>query len=239
MDRRKKPDQEYWEESIHTSLSYWFCVIAIGIEFFLGIKYIGEYFGQMCLVEAFFGVSGLIITELIHKGFNEFKIYPKPFKREHKNTFIRFAITFGVIVAIQLIFQIVPLVTSTDMALGIVFCAVVEEYFFRGLFMEIAFKAGRNSKSKITIWKYNPEKEKPDKLISYVEIAGIFLSGSVFAAFHVNYYSQPNLMWMVFVGGCWLAFVYFWNKDLTAVILSHFLLNIVFVYQFWMVTGLG
>ena len=238
MDRRKKPDQEYWEESVHTSLSYWFCVIAVGIELTLGIKYMDEYFGQMCLVEAFFGASGFIFTELIHMGSKRFKIYPKPFKKIHPNTFFRFAITFAIIIVIQLVFQIVPLVSSTEMALGIVFCSVVEEYFFRGLFMEISFKLSKGSKNKFTVWKYSPEKKKPNKEISYIELCGIILSAALFSSFHINYYSQPRLLWMVFVGGLWLATVYWWNRDLTSIILSHFLLNIIFVVQFYQVVGL-
>ena len=232
MDRKKKPDQEYMKESVHTQLSYWFCVIATGIEFSLGLTHMNEYFGQMCLIEALFGVSGLLFLDLLH---GRKSIYPKPFKKMHPNTFFRFAITFGVIVLIQFLFQIVPLITSTEMMLGVVFCAVVEEYFFRGILMEPAFRIGEKSKDKFTVWKY---KDKPNKEISYVELGGIILSAAIFASFHVNYYGQIRLIGMVFVGGLWLATVYFWNKDLTAVILAHFLLNIVFVSQYYMIYGL-
>lgn len=235
MKRKNEAISLYGEESVHTVLSYWICVIAVGIELSLGFQYVDEYFGQMCLVEAFFGLSGLLLIDIIRgRGF---KIYPKPFKKVHKNTFFRFGVTFSVIVAIQFIFQIVPLITSTEMALGIVMCAPVEEYFFRGLLMEVPFKLGAKAKDKdkIIIWKYNPLKKKPDKKISYAEIGGILISATIFSSFHVNYYEQPNLMFMVFFGGIWLSFVYFWNKDLTAVILAHFLLNIFFVYQYWMV----
>jgi len=234
--RRNKISQEYWNESTHTILSYWFCLIATGIEFFLGIQHINEYFGQMCLVEAFFGISGLLLLDPIHG--RRFQLYPKPFKRVHKNTFFRFAITFSIIVAIQFIFQVVPLITSTEMALGIVMCAPVEEYFFRGVLMEPSFIIAKKSKNKITIWKYPPRKKKPDKEISYVEIGMIFLSAAIFSSVHVNYYGQLNLLLMVFAGGCWLSFIYWWNRDLTPLILSHFLLNIFFVYQYYMVVGL-
>jgi len=236
MDKIKKPDQEYWKESVHTTLSYWFCVMAIGIELVLGLKNINELFGQLCMLEALFGIIGILFLDKIHG--RKFKIYPKPFKKIHKNTFFRFGITFAVIVVIQFIFQIVPLVTSTEMALGVVFCAVVEEYFFRGILMEPAFKWGSKSKNKITIWKYSSEKKKPNKEISYIEIGGIILSAAIFASFHVNYYGNMRLLLMVFTGGIWLAFVYWWNKDLTPVILSHFLLNIIFVIQFYQVYGL-
>ena len=240
MDKIRKIDQVYFGESVHTQLSYWFCVFAVGIELFLGIRYINEYFGQMCLLEAFFGICGLLFLDLMHTG--KFSIYPKPFKKLHRNTFIRFGTTFAVIVLIQIIFQIVPLVSSTEMALGIVFCAVVEEYFFRGILMEPAFLMAKKTKTKYTIWTYKKKEgrpKKPDKEITIVEIGMIFLSGAVFSAFHVNYYGQLNLILMVFVGGCWLGAVYWFNRDLTPLILSHFLLNIVFVFQFYQVGGLG
>lgn len=236
MRKDKKIDTTYWDESTHTLLSYWLLVISVGIEYSLGIQYINEYFGQMCLIEAFFGLCGILLLDLFHG--KRLRIYPKPFKKIHKYTFARFGIAFIVIALIQILFQVVPLVTSTEMALGIVFVAPIEEYFFRGILMEFSFSAGKNSKNKLTLWTYNPIKKKPDKQISYVEIAGIIISASIFAAFHVNYYSQTNLMWMVFVGGIWLSFIYFWNRDLTAIILAHFLLNIVFVVQYYQIYGL-
>ena len=235
-DRRNESDQEYWTESVHTILSYWFCGIAVGIEFSLGFMHINEYFGQMCVVEGVLGLSGILFLDLLHG--KKIKLYPERFKPVHKNTFFRFVVTFGVIALIQFIFQIIPLITSTEMALGIVFCAPVEEYFFRGLLMEPCFRVGMKSKDKFTVWKYSPEKKKPDKKMSYIELGGIVLSSIIFALFHVNYYNDVRLMLMVFTGGIWLALVYWWNKDLTVVILAHFLLNIIFVFQFYQVFGL-
>ena len=234
-DRRNEPNQEYWTESVHTILSYWFGVLAVGFQFSLGFLHLDSFFGQMCVVEGVLGLSGLLFLDLLH---GKKSIYPKPFKKVHPNTFFRFGITFGVVALIQFLFQIVPLITSTEMALGIVFCAVCEEYFFRGILMERCFRVGMKSKDRFTVWKYSPEKKKPDKKMSYIELGGIVLSSIIFALFHVNYYNDVRLMLMVFVGGLWLAFVYWWNKDLTAVILSHFLLNIIFVIQFYQVFGL-
>lgn len=235
-DRRNESDQEYWTESVHTILSYWFCVIAVGIEFALGFLHLDSFFGQMCVAEGFLGLSGLLFLDLLH---GKKSIYPKPFKKVHPNTFYRFVITFGVIALIQFLFLIVPLITSTEMALGIVFCAVCEEYFFRGILMEPCFRVGMKSKDKFTVWKYSPEKKKPDKEMSYIELGGIVLSAVIFALFHVNYYSQPRLLLMVFAGGIWLGSVYWFFKDLTPLILGHFLLNIIFVYQFYIISGLG
>lgn len=239
--KKNNLENEYWETSTHTMLSYWFCVLAVGYQFVLGVRYIDSFFGQMCIVEGLIGLSGLLLLDLIHgrKMTAYMIIYPKPFKKLHPNTFFRFAITFGVIVIIQFLFQIVPLITREEMALAIVFCSVCEEYFFRGMLLEVPFRIGSKSKDKFTVWKYKPETGKPDKKMSYIELGGILLSSAIFSAFHVNYYSQPRLLLMVFVGGLWLGIVYWWNKDLTSVILSHFLLNIVFVVQFYQVIGLG
>ena len=231
---RKNKSNEYWKESVHTQLSYWFCVLAVGTQFLLGFRYITLLFGQLCLVEGLFGLSGLLLLDPIH---GKKKLYPEKFKKIHPNLFYRFAITFGVIAIIQFIFQIVPLITSTEMALAIVFAPACEEYFFRGILMEPTFRVGRKAKpnQKFTVWRYSSKKRKPPKEMSYVELSGIILSGVMFAGFHVNYYSDIRLMAMVLVGGWWLSAVYFWNKDLTAVILAHFLLNIIFVYQFYQV----
>ncbi len=222
--RKNKEVDQYWKESVHTQLSYWFCVMAVGIEFFLGFRYITASFGQLCIVEGLFGLMGLILLDPLH---GKKKLYPKPFKKIDPNLFIRFVITFGVIALIQFIFQIVPLIASSEFALAVVFASICEEYFFRGILLEPTFKMARKARpdQKFNVWK--------DKEMSYVELAGVIFSGVVFAAFHVNYYGQANLILMVLTGGIWLGFVYWFNKDLTSVILSHFLLNIIFIFQFY------
>jgi len=62
--RRNK--QENWNESVQTVLSYWFCVIATGIQLFIGIRYISDPFGQLCLVEFGFGLAGLLFLDWMH-----------------------------------------------------------------------------------------------------------------------------------------------------------------------------
>jgi len=235
--RRSNPEQGYWKESVHTPLSYWFLVIAIGIEFVLGFRNISTLFGILCILEGVFGIIGLLFLDMMHGTKSKSFIYPDKFKKVHPELFIRFAITFGVIVVIQIVFQIIPLITTTELALAIVFCSVIEEYFFRGILLESAFKSARRAKSdqKFTVWKYSAKKKKAPKEITYVELLAILLSAVIFASFHINYYGNPNLLLTVFMGGLWLSAVYWWNKDLTAVILAHFMLNIIFVYQFWRV----
>lgn len=232
--KKNELNQKYWDESTHTVLSYWFCVIAVGTQLFLGLMHINEFFGQMCLVEALLGFSSILLLDLLHTG--KMTIYPKKFKKIHPNTFFRFVITFGVIVSIQFLFQIIPLITTVERALGVVMCSPIEEYFFRGVLMEPCFRVGEKSKNKFIVWTYKDN--KPAKEISYVELGGILLSSCIFASFHVNYYGDTRLLLMVFLGGIWLSISYFWNRDLTPIILAHFTLNIIFVWQFWMIYGL-
>lgn len=232
MRRNNSKQDEYWKESVHTPITYWFGIIAVGIEFFLGFRHIDSLFGQLALVEAFFGLSGLLILDFIHgtRG-----IYPKKFKKIKGEIVFRFAITFGVIAGIQFLFQVIPLITSTEMAMAIAFAAVCEELFFRGVLMEPFFRYAKKipRSQKIRIWKN--KKTGEIKEITYLEIFGIMMNGIIFSFFHINYYGNPNLIFMVMFGGSWLAGAYFWWKDLTASMLAHFLLNIIFIYQFYKV----
>lgn len=222
-----KEKNSYWKGSIHTKLSYWMGILAIGIQIYLGVRHLDAQFGILCVIESILGLSGLLFIDLFH-GQNS--IYPKRFKEISPNLFFRVIVIFGIIAFIQFIFQIIPLtIRDYEMAMAIVFCAVCEELFFRGLLLEPFFSLGRSEPEdkKIRLGK--------DREISYIEILGILISSLAFAVFHVNYYGNTNLMFMVFIGGVWLGFCYWYWKDLTAVILSHFLLNIIFVYQFWMI----
>jgi len=224
---KRKIDKSYWNESVHTKLSYFgFGFPAVIIQFILGFLHLDEQFGVLCIIEGIMGLTGLLFLDLLH---GQKSIYPKEFKKINPNLFFRVIIIFGVISIIQFVFQIVPLtIRSSEMAMAIVFCAVCEELFFRGVLLEPFFTLGKADNKKIKLWN--------KKEISSMEIFGILISGTAFAIFHINYYGNPNLMFMVWAGGVWLGFCYWYWKDLTAVILAHFLLNIIFVYQFWLVT---
>ncbi|KKN04921.1 hypothetical protein LCGC14_1092610 [marine sediment metagenome] len=240
MNKNKSNINQYYKESIHTKLSYIFGVMAVGIQFVIGFRYIDVLFGQLCIVEGIFGLAGLLLLDIFHGK----PIYPKKFKKIDPDLLFRVVIIFGIIALIQFIFQIIPLITSTEMALAVVFCAVCEEFFFRGLLMEPTFRIGKKSKKKLRVWNPRNNRNKSswskiftpvDNEISYIEIFGILLQSCFFAAFHVNYYGQPRLIGMVFVGGIWLGLTYWWWRDLTAVILAHFLLNIIFIFQWYQV----
>lgn len=213
-------------ESVFTKLAYWMGILAVGIQFYLGFCHLNEQFGILCIIESMMGLAGLLFIDLLH-GLHF--IYPRNnFRSISPNIMIRVIITFGVIALIQFLFQIIPLtIRNYEMAMGITFCSVCEELFFRGLLLEPFFQLGKSDHKKIKLWN--------KKEISYIEILGVLISSIAFAVFHINYYGNPRLLFMVFVGGIWLGFCYWYWRDITANILSHFLLNIIFVYQFWMV----
>ncbi|MFW9971265.1 MAG: lysostaphin resistance A-like protein [Candidatus Odinarchaeota archaeon] len=217
---RDKRNQNNWKGSVQTKLSYWMGILTIGIQFFLGFRHISELFGKLCILEGIFALSGILLLDILH-GHGQ-PIYPKKFKPIHPQLIIRVFIIFGVIAFIQFIFQIVPLITNVEMGLAIVFCAVAEEYFFRGLLLEFFIKLGKTSE-KFKVFR--------GREISLIEIFGILISGALFAGLHINYYGNVKLIGMVFVGGIWLGICYWYFRDLTANILAHFLLNTIFVIQ--------
>ncbi|KKN47246.1 hypothetical protein LCGC14_0664670 [marine sediment metagenome] len=221
-----KNNNSYWNRSVHTKLSYWFVVIAVSIELFLGLRNSTTSFGQLALIEASFGFIGIIFVDWMHGQRFTLSYKRIKFKRS-KNLFIRAMTCFIVIAIIQFVFQIIPLITSTEMAMAIIFAAVCEEYFFRGMMMEPFFRFGRTSKDKFELFR--------GKKISYIELFGILFSAVAFAAFHVNYYKNERLIGMVFVGGLWIAFCYWYWKDITIVIIAHAILNAIFVIQFYQV----
>jgi len=226
MTKQEKINKEFWKYSIHTKLSYSMAILAFSIQFFIGIRYLSTVFGQLCLVEAVFALSGILVLDLIHK---KRAVYPKRFKPIHPDLFIRFVIIFGAIAVIQAIFQYVPItLRESEIALAIVFCGVSEEFVFRGIMMEPFFRLGIKDKKKYHLWK--------DYWISVIEIYGILISGTLFALFHFNYYENLGLGLTVIFGGFWLGFCYWYWKDITAVIFAHVLLNMIFVIQtYWQV----
>ncbi len=220
-------NRNFWRESIHTKISYTLAILAFSIQFFIGIRNIGidPLFGQLVLLESFFALSGILFLDLLH---GKRAIYPKQFKPIHKDLFIRFAVIFGIIALIQFVFQYVPIsVRESERALAIVFAGVSEEFVFRGILQEPFFRWGIKD-TKLKLWG--------NKVISYADIFGILISGTIFAIFHFNYYDNLGLGLMVIVGGFWLGFTYFYWKDITAVIFAHVLLNVIFVLQtYWLI----
>ena len=214
-------------ESSHTRLGYILVLFAGIVELYLGISYLSTgaeadiQFGQLTLLEGIFALVSLVaIDPIMGKGFS---LYPKKFKQLNlTKTAYRTLILLFVMIVIQILFQIIPLtVRDIDKALAIAFAGPAEEAFFRGFLMSVFIAIGQNM----------PKIEFGERAISFLEITGMAVSGGLFALLHVNYYGDISLMLTVFTAGIILAFFYWYWRDLTALILAHFALNVIVVFQ--------
>ena len=225
-----KTNKPIYEKTVHTKISFYSILIAIVVQTYLFIRHTDERFGQVAGFEALFAFIGLIGVDLIRN--RKLTFFNKNLQKPSKNLLTRTLIILSVIAIIQVVFKFIPLtIKDYEMALAIVFAAPAEEIFFRALFLEPFIKLGKNSE-RIQITK--------KRSITYVEIIGIIMSGVFFAIFHINYYGNINLMLIVLIGGIWLGFMYIFYRDITALILAHFMLNLMVVgQQFFLIGGLG
>lgn len=215
-----------------TRIAFYMGCLAVGIQLFLGFRHIndpdlyGQQFAQICLLEATFGIVGLLSIDLISGTFTNF--YPKNFKRIGSDTLFFMGVALVAILITQIITQTTLTIEDSEMALGILFCSISEELFFRGVMMAVFLRIGSYTK-KIKISK---------KLeISPITIAGIILQGCFFGLLHTNYYTQPDILTAMIISGIILGFIVWATRDLTAVILAHFLLNFICVWQtYWVFT---
>ena len=212
--------------SIFTKLVFWAGIIAFGIQAYLGLMHIndidpvGRRFGIMALIEAGFAFFGIMFTDIV-RGHT---FPPRRFRELHEDTFQRTMLTFFLIGVVQVAIFFIPLtIRDYEMAMGMIFAAPCEEIGFRALGMSIFIRIGHNDTNKISLGK--------KRKISYIEIAGIIITSIAFMLLHVNYYNNLGAMVTVFFGGVVLAGIYWWWRDLTVVVLAHFVLNVLVVGQ--------
>jgi len=231
MPKRKRVKKDRLEKTVHTKMSYYIILLAIVIQMYLFIRHSDSLQGQLSLFEALMGISGLILTDFIRS--KELTIIrTRKFQKPNRQLFFRFIVILAVIGLIQVVFQMIPLTFKNyEFALAIIFAAPLEEVFFRALLLEPFIQFGKDDTTRIKL--------TGKKSISYTEIIGVMISSILFAAFHINYYSNVNLMLVVLFGGMWLGFSYIYTKDLTALILAHFGLNLLAVWPtFFMIGGI-
>jgi len=209
-----------------TKIAFVLCVFGIIVQLYIGLRHINaidEYevaWARICLMEAFFGIIGLISIDLIMNTWSG--IFPKNFKRIDSNLMFHTGIALISILLIQIIFQATLTIEDYEKGMAILFCSVCEELFFRGFLMFIFIRIGSYTK-KIKVYG--------KKEISPITIMGIVFQAYLFAAMHINYYNNiPILMSMFFSGIVLGIYIWLW-QDLTAVILAHFLLNMICVIQ--------
>ena len=232
MPRQKKNNSLFEPQiSIHTRITYYAGYLAVFILGYLGLRYINDpdpsnrTFGLLTLLESGFCLLSLLFTDAI-RGHG---MFPKPFRSISKFLVERTILIFIVIAGIQFIFIVIPFKIKTgEMALAVIFASISEELFFRGFIISFFISIGYNSPNKIRLTK--------KRSISSIEIIGIFLSSLSFALIHINYYGDISIMLTVFIGGLWLSIMFWWTRDLTSVMLAHFLLNfIVSIQTIWVV----
>ncbi|MFW9874996.1 MAG: lysostaphin resistance A-like protein [Candidatus Thorarchaeota archaeon] len=228
-------------ESKHTAFSYWIGIIAIIVEFILGIRYVNspdpfeQTFATVTLIESFLGFIGWISLDPLY-GVRREKFYkPDKFKPLVAGTLF---LGFGMLIILaleQTILLRVPLtIRNIEIAGAIIFAGPCEELFFRGLLVGSSDKLGRNFEGipvKIKTSSYNVDKE-----LNPVVLLGIFISTIMFTLLHQNYAENRIYILVTFISGLILA-IFFWIfEDITANIIAHVTLNIIAVYQtFYMV----
>lgn len=234
MKNLKKKDPLFQPRiSIFTKIVFFAGIMAAVIQLYLGLMHIndadayGRRFASLALIESGFAIVGLLFTDLI-RGHT---FPPTQYRELNPKTFERTAIIFILIAVVQVSLFFVPLtVRDWEIYMGMVFAAPAEELFFRAFGMSIFTRIGHNDTDKISLGK--------KRRISYPEIIGLFVTSLAFMALHVNYYNNLTAMLTVFFGGLVLAFMYWWYRDLTAVVLAHFALNILVVGRMFFVVNI-
>ena len=222
--RQKK---KYKPKSSLTKIAFYLGITSAFVMFYLGARYVlsdvvaDQTFGVITMLEGSFAIVGIYAIDLLNK--RPISLKPKAFEKLHPQSFVRIPVILITLLAIQTIFQFVPLtVRDVEKAAAIIFAGPAEELFFRGVLITIFIRMGE-SMDKYAITK--------KKEISIVEIFGILLSATLFALLHVNYYGNTSVMMAVFVSGIALALFFWWWRDITSLILAHFLLNTITVVQ--------
>lgn len=229
--KMRRVKKKYLEKTVHTKISYYTILLAIVIQIYLFIRHSNTLQGQLSLFEALMGISGLLLVDFIRSK-NLTIIRTSKFQKPSRDLFFRTVLILAVIGTIQVFFQIIPLTFKDyEFFLAVIFAAPCEEVFFRSLILEPFIQFGKDDATKLKITE--------NHTITYTEMLGILLSSLLFTAFHINYFSNQRVMLMVFFGGLFLGFAYIYYKDLTALILGHFCLNILVVWQtFFLIGGL-
>jgi membrane protease YdiL (CAAX protease family) len=217
-----------------SKLAFYLGVISALVEIYLGIRYLlispdeaDRLFGALTMMEGIFAIIGLYAIDLLQG--KRVSLRPEEFEPISGKTWFRFPVILIVLMITQAIFQFVPLtVRDYEKAAAIIFAAPAEELFFRGVIFGSFMKLGENDV------KFNVTKTKK---ISTIEVVGILVSALFFAMIHVNYYGNISLLLAVFSSGIVLALFYWLWKDITSLVLAHFLLNIISVIQIFYLVG--
>ena len=216
-----KPTEE--KHNITTRLSAILTFLAVGVMLYIGIRHfndvdeLGQAWGRYAFVHVIFGAVGFLFIQFSAQD----SIIPRKYRPMEVNTILFSGIVLLIAMGSQFIAQATYSVSTTEQALYYVFSAVTEEVFFRGFMCYAVIRTFGN-------------KMKPKTLI-LMKMVVIVVSGVIFAVLHTNY-QWTAMFWGVLIGGILFgtAFVFFLKYDLTAMILGHFILNLI-VTGTWLV----
>ena len=220
--------------SKYDKIGYIFTIMAVVIQFFLWIMHVndtddyGQYFTYIAFYEFIFAFIGFLFYDAVnHRGF---KIRKRIYKKLSGWLILRITVILAGLAIIQVLVLFIPLtVTDPEIAMAIVFAGPSEENFFRGVLISIVISLfGKIKGFKIPL---PLPFLKQKKEISIWVFLGIIISSIAFAGIHMNYYENPNLLFGTFLCGLWLGLTYWYWEDLTAVIMAHFLLNLIVMFQ--------
>lgn len=204
------------KESKFTMFDYIIVIVAIIVEFLLGLTYLSsteaserEFFIKT-MIESGIGLIGLLCLDRIRIG--EWQLADKRFKEFNPdNTLLAAAIMFFIVAISQFLTQTFLSVKDWNIALAVIFAAPCEEIMFRGLIISLFIALS----VKIT------KKEKT--VISFI---GVIISALLFMAFHTNYYGYFNILMSVLIGGLVFGIGYWITDNLGAVIFAHLFVNL-------------
>lgn len=216
------PSKNEVGSGFHTKISFYAVMMAIVIMTYIGIKYINsidsdsQAWGKFALLQAVMGGAGFILCQSMY----DTSILPRSFKKADPNLTFRAGLIFALVILIQIITQLtlsptIPKlsISLTDNALYFIFASVCEEMFCRGFIIAIT----ENMRLKQI---------------------GIGTSAIFFTAIHINYYSNFAILSGILLSGIVYAYFYIkFKNDITAVMIAHFMVNIIATSSFLVTFG--
>lgn len=231
------------KENFFNNINYWFIVMGFSIELFIGLLYYQSsdpydaYFGTISLMQGVFTLLGFVAMNIIL--YNRFDISYRNLKMPSSYTFPRVILMSGIVAVVQLLIFIIPAtVKDYEKVLAIAFAGVCEEVMYRGLIIGPFIRIRRYYEKKNFNFSFDVgipvilEKKQDNRRIrrtvGIFELMALLLSATIFTAVHFNYYGNFLALLSVYIGGLVWAFFYIYWRDITSLMLSHFLINFVF-----------
>lgn len=198
-------------------ISYILTAVATTGMLMLSLLFYGTAWFRFTMIQFMFGTIGYILVQTYS---NRRWWPPFPMKMKYSEIHPDHVYTalsvYIIILLLQIIGGVIRMFFSpTNIAeiMYTVFSAVTEELFFRGAVLGLFIYIARGQKKHIMF---------AGTIIS----SGLAVSASLFMGYHVNYYHDPILLVIVFVGGLALGYSYVKTGDIMTPMLAHFLLNL-------------